>query len=115
MVLVPKTGGLVHFCVDLQKVMAVSKVDAYPMLSIDQLLDWSDTAYIYLTLDLTKGYWQILLTKIFQKKKKKPCLFHSFWVTLICYPFVWVVWSPSDISTINRENHPSRKYLSLPT
>lgn len=45
-------------------VNVVSKFDAYPMLHIDEQLDWIGVAPFYATLDLTKGYWQIPLTLI---------------------------------------------------
>ena len=63
-VLVPKPDGTVRFCVDYSKVNAVSKFDAYPMPRIDELLDRLGAARFYLTLDLTKRYWQIPLTPV---------------------------------------------------
>ncbi len=54
-ILVPKTDSSVRFCVDYRKVNAVSKLDAYPMPRVDELLDRLGTARIYSTLDLTKG------------------------------------------------------------
>ncbi len=67
-VLVPKTDGSVRFCVDYRKVNAVSKFDAYPMPRVDELLDRLGAARFYLTLDLTKGYWQIPLSPLSKEK-----------------------------------------------
>ncbi len=67
-VLVPKTDGLVRFCVDYRKVNAVSKFDAYPMPRVDELLDRLGVARFYSTLDLTKGYWQIPLSPLSKEK-----------------------------------------------
>ncbi len=63
-VLVSKTNSSVRFCVDYRKVNAVSKLDAYPMPQVDELLDRLGTARIYSTLDLTKRYWQIPLSPL---------------------------------------------------
>lgn len=74
-VLVPKANGSTRFCIDYRKVDAVSKFDAYPMPRVDELLDRLGTARFYLTLDLTKGYWQIPLTPMSQEKQPLPlCL-----------------------------------------
>ncbi len=52
-----------RFCVDYRKVNAVSKFDAYPMPRVDELFYRLGTTRIYSTLDLTKGYCQIPLSK----------------------------------------------------
>ncbi len=79
-VLVPKTDGSVRFCVDYRKVNAVSKFDAYPMPRVDELLDRLGTARFYSTLDLTKGYWQILLSPLSKEKSAftTPFGLHQF-------------------------------------
>ncbi len=82
-VLVPKTDGSVRFCVDNRKVNAVSKFDAYPMPRVDELFDRLGAARFYLTLDLTKGYWQIPLSPLSKEKTAftTPFGLHQF-VTL---------------------------------
>ncbi len=82
-VLVPKTDGSIRFCVDYRKVNAVSKFDAYPISRVDELLDRLGTARFYLTLDLTKGYWQIPLSPLYKEKPAftTPFGLHQF-VTL---------------------------------
>ncbi|XP_075768775.1 uncharacterized protein LOC142821515 isoform X2 [Pelodiscus sinensis] len=67
-VLVPKTDGSTRFCIDFRKVNAISRFDAYPMPRIDELLGRLGRAAYLLTLDLTKGYWQIPLSPEAQAK-----------------------------------------------
>ena len=52
----------VRFCVDYHRVNAVSKFDAYPMPRIDELMDRLGMFTYFMTLDCTKGYWQIPLS-----------------------------------------------------
>ncbi len=67
-VLVPKVLVLVRFCVDYRNVNAVSKFDAYPISRVDELLNRLGAACFYLTLDLTKGYWQIPISPLSKEK-----------------------------------------------
>jgi len=85
-VLVPKTDGLIGFCVNYRKVNALSKFDAYPMPSIDKLLDRLGSASFYSTLDLTKGYWQIPLSPMSKEKTAFTTLF-GFLDQFVTLPF----------------------------
>ena len=67
-VLVGKPDGSVRFCVDYRRVNAVSKIDAYPMPRIDELVDRLGMFTYYTTLDCTKGYWQIPLSPAAREK-----------------------------------------------
>ncbi len=67
-VLVPKVLVLVRFCVYYRNVNAVSKFDAYPISRVDELLNRLGAACFYLTLDLTKGYWQIPISPLSKEK-----------------------------------------------
>ena len=58
-VLVEKKDGDVRFCVDFRK-LKVSKFDAYPMPRVEEVLESVGAARFISTLDLAKGYWQIL-------------------------------------------------------
>ncbi|KAL1261364.1 hypothetical protein QQF64_006629 [Cirrhinus molitorella] len=61
--MVPKPDGTLRFCNDFRRLNEVSEFDGYPMPRVDELLDRLGRARYISTLDLTKGYWQVPLTK----------------------------------------------------
>lgn len=69
-VLVPKTDGLVQFCIDFRQFNSISKFDAYPMPKIDELLQQLRPAKYLSTIDLTKGLLADPFIPIFARKKK---------------------------------------------
>ena len=47
-------------CVDYRRLNSVTKVEAYPMPRVDELIDrWERLNISPCTLDLTKGYWHV--------------------------------------------------------
>ena len=62
-VLVPKKDGNIRFCIDFRYLNSVSQFDSYPMPRIDDLLERLGNAKYVTTIDLSKGYWQVPLTK----------------------------------------------------
>ncbi|KAL1251467.1 hypothetical protein QQF64_019263 [Cirrhinus molitorella] len=62
-VMVPKPDGTLRFCNDFRRLNEISEFDGYPMPRVDELLDRLGRARYISTLDLTKGYWQVPLTK----------------------------------------------------
>ena len=67
-VLVPKPDGTYRFCNDFRKLNEASAFDAYPMPRVDELIEQLGPARFISTLDLTKGYWQVPLTKRSREK-----------------------------------------------
>ncbi len=62
-VMVPKPDGTLRFCNDFRHLNEVSEFDGYPMPWVYELLDRLGRARYISTLDLTKGYWQVPLSK----------------------------------------------------
>lgn len=60
-VIVPKPDGTIRLCVDYRKLNSVTKMDAYPIPSMEKMIDKIASAKYISTIDLTKGYWQIPL------------------------------------------------------
>ncbi len=56
-----KSEGSDRFCTDFRKVNGVTKPDCYPPPRVEDCVDL-DTANYVSTIDLLKGYWQVLLT-----------------------------------------------------
>ena len=69
-VLVPKPDGSFRFCNDFRKLNAASEFDAYPMPRVDELIERLGPARYFTTLDLTKGYWQVPLTRTAREKRR---------------------------------------------
>ena len=87
-----KKDGSWRFCVDFRRLNTLSKLDAYPMPRIDELIDRLGQARFISTIDLTRGYWQI---PIAQKDREKtafatPLAFSS----LKCYHLASMVPQP---------------------
>ena len=59
MVIVKKKDGSLRICVDYRKLNSGTRVDAYPMPRISDLIDQLGLSKYITTLDLTKGYWQV--------------------------------------------------------
>ena len=60
-VIVPKPDGTIRLCVDYRKLDSVTKMDAYPIPSMEKMIEKIASAKFISTIDLTKGYWQIPL------------------------------------------------------
>jgi hypothetical protein len=60
-VLVKKKDGTPRFCLDFRDLNAITQPDAYQIPSVDSILRVFDQSIVFTTLDLQKGYWQVLL------------------------------------------------------
>ena len=56
-VVVPKPDRTIRFCVDYRRLNSVTKMDAYPILSMERMIERVASAKFITTLDLMKGYW----------------------------------------------------------
>ena len=79
-VMVPKSGpGDYRLCVDYRKLNRITKVDAYPMPTVDSILESLHGATIFSSLDLKSGYYQMVLNPKDREKTAFVCeegLFH---------------------------------------
>lgn len=62
-VLAKKSSGKYRFCVDMRRVNASSKKDAYPLPKINAILENLKDAKYMSTIDLKNGYWQVPLAE----------------------------------------------------
>lgn len=67
-VLPPKKDGGHRFCVDFRKVNAVTEIDAYPLPNINGILESLSGAFLFSTIDLNSGNWQVPMDPDSQEK-----------------------------------------------
>lgn len=63
LLLVPKKDGKKRLCIDYRKLKAVTAAYPYLIPRFDELIDRLGRAKYLTTLDLVKGYWQVLVTE----------------------------------------------------
>ena len=68
LVVVRKKDSSLRLCVDFRRLNVLSKMDAYPMPRVDDLIDRVSSAPFITTLDLTKGYWQVPVAEADREK-----------------------------------------------
>ena len=58
-VVIRKKEGSIQLYVDYRQLNSISLIDAYPMPTINDLIDLIEQTRFISTLDRTKGYWQV--------------------------------------------------------
>ncbi|GFW51221.1 hypothetical protein TNCV_3595031 [Trichonephila clavipes] len=77
-VLVPKPNGKVRLCVDYRKLNSVTKVDAYPLPRMDDLLNEATPKSFMSTIDLESEYHQVKVADVDQDKTAFVCPFGTY-------------------------------------
>ena len=77
-VLVPKKGGELRFCIDYRQLNKATVKDRYPLPRIDDTIDALHGAKIFSTLDLFSGYWQIEIEEKDKNKTAFICEYGQF-------------------------------------
>ena len=85
LVAVKKKDSSLRLCVDYRRLNSLSKMDAYPIPRVDDLIDRVGGAPYITTLDLTKGYWQVPVAQEDQEKTAFATPWGLFQFT--CMPF----------------------------
>ena len=67
-VLIPKKGGTLRFCVDYRRLNSITRKDVYPLPRVDDILIALGESKYFSSLDLASGYWQIELDEKRQKE-----------------------------------------------
>lgn len=67
-VIVNRLGSDPRFCVDYRGVNQVTQKDSYPLLRVDESLDFLARRQFITTLDLARGYWQVAAVEESQPK-----------------------------------------------
>ncbi|GFX44694.1 hypothetical protein TNCV_2427781 [Trichonephila clavipes] len=70
--------GKVHICVDYRKLNSVTKVDAYPLPRMDDLLNEATPTSFISTIDLQSGYHQVKVADFDQDKTAFVCPFGTY-------------------------------------
>ena len=71
--LAKKKNNSYRFCIDYRKVNAVTKLDAYPLPRIDELLERYQTAKWFTSMDLASGFYQVEMEESDKEKTAFIC------------------------------------------
>ncbi|GFX86101.1 retrovirus-related Pol polyprotein from transposon 297 [Trichonephila clavipes] len=77
-ILVPKPNGKVRLCVNYRKLNSLTKVDAYPLPRMDDLLNEATPTSFLSTIDLQSGYHQVKVADVYQDKTAFVCPFGTY-------------------------------------
>lgn len=108
-VFTPKKNGTVHFCVDYQKLNAITKRDSYPIPHMDKCMDSLGEAAIFSTLGENSGNWQVERDKANRDKTtftSRHGLYRFIRMLFGLNNTVWVKQYPYQISAYNGRHTP---------
>ena len=77
-VMVPKKGGEMRFCIDYRQLNKATVKDRYPLPRIDDTIDALYGAKYFSTLDLFSGYWQIEIEESDKHKTAFICEYGQY-------------------------------------
>ena len=77
-VMVPKKGGEMRFCIDYRQLNKATIKDKYPLPRIDDTIDALHGAKYFSTLDLFSGYWQIEIEEEDKHKTAFVCEYGKY-------------------------------------
>ena len=77
-VMVPKKGGELRFCIDYRQLNKATVKDRYPLPRIDDTIDALYGAKYFSTLDLFSGYWQIEIEEADKHKTVVICEYGQY-------------------------------------
>ena len=60
-VMVKKSDGSNRCCVDMRQINSITKFDAEPMPDIDAIMTRASQARFFTKMDMTKGYWHVIM------------------------------------------------------
>ena len=87
-VMVPKKGGDYRLCIDCRKLNSVTTVDAYPMPTIESILESLHGATVFSSLDLKSGYHQMMVAPEDREKTAFICEDGLFQFTVLPFGVV---------------------------
>lgn len=76
----PIKNCTLQFCADYRECNAVTGCYSYPILRMDECIEWLGYVTIFSTLDANSGYWQIQNCK---KIHGKDLLYVASWIILV--------------------------------
>ena len=74
-VLIPKKNGSYRFCVNYIKLNSITYTDAYPLPTIQEILESLAGSVVFSSIDLNSGYWQCKMDPESQDQTAFVCAF----------------------------------------
>jgi hypothetical protein len=82
-VIVDKKNGKLRLCIDYRELNTRTKLDAYPLPNIPEMLESFGGCRYFSTIDLASGYWQVPMAKEDQEKTAFKCKFGLYEFTVM--------------------------------